>query len=99
MFIAYEDADGQSKSSCGPCNLGGTGGWGCPATGGPGPLDGSTVTSCLSQCDVFCMGPPDCPPTVAPPPPLPPPSPGIVTVESEPRKLPAAMLKAPLPIA
>lgn len=95
MFIAYEDEKGQSKSSCGPCALQGSGGWGCPATGDQGPEAGSKVKSCLSQCAVICPGPPDCPPTVAPPPLPPPPAPGVVKVSS-----PAdEMLSAPAAIA
>jgi len=82
MFIAYEDEAGEKHSSCGPCKLQGSGGWGCPAAGQAGPAQGSKVVSCLSQCDVLCSGPPACPPTVAPPPPPPPPSPGVVRVSS-----------------
>jgi len=93
MYIAYEKEDGFAKSTCGPCAVDGTGGWGCPPVGGAGPEDGSKVTYCMSQCDVICMGPPDCPPTVAPPPPPPPPAPGVVTVASDPNE----MLKAPAP--
>lgn len=77
MFIAYEDQKGERRSSCGPCQLQGSGGWGCPPVDGEGPVDGSRVLSCLSQCDVLCAGPPACPPTVAPPLPPPPPSPGV----------------------
>merc|ERR1719183_170937 len=94
MFIAYE-LKGESKGSCAPCQLQGTGGWGCPPVGGPGPEQGSTVKSCLSQCDVLCAGPPACPPTVAPPPPPPPPAPGIVGVTAP----EGEMLSAPAPIA
>jgi len=93
MYIQYTKEDGSSKSTCGPCAVDGTGGWGCPPVGGAGPEDGSKVGYCMSQCDVICMGPPDCPPTVAPPPPPPPPSPGVVTVASDPNE----MLKAPAP--
>jgi len=82
MFVAYEDQAGKKLSSCGPCQLQGSGGWGCPAVGNAGPIQGSTVSSCLSQCDTLCAGPPACPPTVAPPPPPPPPSPGVVRVSS-----------------
>merc|ERR1719247_3070778 len=95
MFIAYTDSNGEKKGSCGPCEVRGSGGWGCPSVGGPGPVAGSTVNSCLSQCDVLCAGPPACPPTVAPPPPPPPPSPGVpdgALPENE-------MLSAPAPIA
>lgn len=95
MFIAYEDSAGEQKSSCGPCQVDGTGTWGCPAKGQQGPVDGSKVVSCLSQCDVLCAGPPACPPTVAPPPPPPPPSPGIVKVASPEDQ----MLSAPAPFA
>merc|ERR1719261_1120341 len=95
MFIAYKDKDGEDKASCGPCQLQGSGGWGCPSVGGTGPVDGSTVVSCLSQCDVLCAGPPACPPTVAPPPPPPPPAPGIQGVSSP----EDVMLSAPAPIA
>lgn len=93
MYLQYEKEDGSAKSTCGPCAVDGTGGWGCPPIGGAGPEDGSKVSYCMSQCDVICMGPPDCPPTVAPPPPPPPPAPGVVRVSS-----PAdEMLKAPAP--
>jgi len=93
MYIQYAKDDGEGKSTCGPCTVDGTGGWGCPPVDGPGPEDGSKVTFCSSQCDVICSGPPDCPPTVAPPPPPPPPAPGVVTVGSDPNK----MLLAPAP--
>merc|ERR1719324_557246 len=93
MYLQYTKEDGSAKSTCGPCAVDGTGGWGCPPIGGAGPEDGSKVTYCMSQCDVICMGPPDCPPTVAPPPPPPPPAPGVVTVASDPNE----MLKAPAP--
>lgn len=87
MFHSYVTADGKNKSICGPCTLPGIGGWGCTAVGDKGPEPDSKVTFCLSQCDVICMGPPDCPPTIAPPPPPPPPSPGIVVTESDPKKM------------
>jgi len=94
MFISYKDKDGQPRASCGPCELSGTGGWGCPPNGGQGPVDGSTVTSCLSQCDVICAGPPACPPTVAPPPPPPlQQSPGLPDTSSPADK----MVTAPVP--
>jgi hypothetical protein len=93
MFVAYEDKSGVKHSSCGPCQLQGSGGWGCPAVGEAGPVQDSKVVSCLSQCDVLCTGPPGCPPTVAPPPPPPPPSPGIVASSSPEHK----MLSAPAP--
>jgi len=93
MFIAFENEKGESQSSCGPCEVQGTGGWGCPTTGGPGPLSGTTVKSCLSQCDVLCTGPPACPPTVVPPPPPPPPSPGAVKVSAKEDE----MVSAPAP--
>lgn len=76
MFMAYE-VNGETKTSCAPCEVAGTGTWGCPADGEEGPVAGSKVKNCLSQCDVLCTGPPACPPTVAPPPPPPPPAPGI----------------------
>jgi len=82
MFIAYEDKNGEVGSSCGPSQLAGSGGWGCPAVGGPGPVAGSKVKSCLNSGAVLCPGPPACPPTVAPPPPPPPPSPGIIKTQS-----------------
>lgn len=94
MWVSYELEDGTHKSTCGPCEIEGTGGWGCPAVGGAGPEDGSKVTFCESQCDVICWGPPDCPPTVAPPPPPPPPSPGVVQTETDPKN----MLQAPVPM-
>jgi len=94
MFIAYTDSENRPRASCGPCELAGSGGWGCPPNGGPGPADGSKVTSCLSQCDVLCAGPPACPPTVAPPPPPPPQqSPGLPDTSSPEQK----MLTAPVP--
>lgn len=95
MFIAYEDKHGESKASCGPCKLQGSGGWGCLATGEAAHEEGSKVTGCLSQCDVLCAGPPACPPTVAPPPPPPPPSPGLAKVSSPGNK----MVSAPAPFA
>lgn len=94
MFITYKDDKGTDKSSCGPCALDGAGGWGCPAVGGPGPTPGSKVTSCVSQCDVICPGPPACPPTVAPPPPPPPPSPGLPRTRLDDDK---EMVSAPAP--
>eukprot|EP00747_Dinoflagellata_sp_TGD_P167765 gnl/TRDRNA2_/TRDRNA2_192821_c0_seq1.p1 gnl/TRDRNA2_/TRDRNA2_192821_c0~~gnl/TRDRNA2_/TRDRNA2_192821_c0_seq1.p1 ORF type:complete len:433 (-),score=73.08 gnl/TRDRNA2_/TRDRNA2_192821_c0_seq1:52-1350(-) len=94
MFIAYNEKDGQPKSSCAPCYVDGTGGFSCPEVGGAGPTDGSKVTFCNSQCDSPCPGPPLCPPTVAPPPPPPPPSPGVVQVSSPKDK----MLVAPMPV-
>lgn len=94
MFISYDDADGNPRASCGPCALAGSGGWGCPKNGAPGPAAGSKVTSCLSQCDVLCAGPPACPPTVAPPPPPPlQQSPGLPDTDSPADK----MLTAPVP--
>jgi hypothetical protein len=95
MWMAYETTDGKKKSTCGPCFVSGTGGFGCPAAGGPGPEDGSTVDTCLDQCMVICAGPPDCPPTVAPPPPPPPPSPGVVQTYVPPDE----MVIAPAPYA
>jgi len=94
MFISYRDHEDNPRASCGPCELSGSGGWGCPAVGGQGPADGSKVTSCLSQCDVLCAGPPACPPTVAPPPPPPPQqSPGLPD-NASPEDV---MLTAPVP--
>jgi len=94
MFIEYDDPDGKPKASCAPCELSGSGGWGCPTTGEAGPVAGSTVTGCISQCDVLCAGPPACPPTVAPPPPPPlQQSPGLPDGSSPPDK----MLTAPQP--
>jgi len=95
MFHSYVLPNGMNKSTCGPCTLPGVGGWSCSAVGSTGPEAGSKVTFCLSQCDVICMGPPDCPPTVAPPPPPPPPSPGVVNTASDWKK----MLTAPVPYA
>lgn len=61
MFVAYDDANGESKASCGPCQLAGTGSWGCPALGEKGPDDGSKVTFCSSQCEeLVCPGSPGC---------------------------------------
>lgn len=92
MFMSYE-VSGGTKSSCAPCELVGTGSWGCPAVGQPGPDADSKVQSCLSQCDVLCAGPPACPPTVAPPPPPPPPSPGVNKVHAAEDE----MVSAPFP--
>lgn len=94
MYIAYEDSAGEPRASCAPCELSGSGGWGCPVVGEAGPAAGSKVSSCLSQCDVLCAGPPACPPTVAPPPPPPPQqSPGLPDTSS-----PAdTMVTAPVP--
>lgn len=94
MFIAYKDGKGKRKSTCGPCYVSGTGGWGCPQVGGPGPEPDSKVYHCLSQCDVLCHGPPHCPPTAAPPPLPPPPSPGIVETAADPSEI----MLAPRPI-
>merc|ERR1719281_1984060 len=91
--MAYENSEGVKKSTCGPCFVSGTGGFGCPAAGGPGPESGSTLTACVDQCAVICPGPPGCPPTAAPPPP--PPSPGVVQTSAD----PDAMLIAPAPVA
>lgn len=94
MFISYLDKDDKPRASCAPCQLSGSGGWGCPKTGGPGPVGGSKVTSCISQCDVLCAGPPACPPTIAPPPPPPlQQSPGLPDGSSPEDK----MLTAPVP--
>jgi len=93
MYTSFKDKKGELKGSCGPCQVAGSGGWGCPATDAPGPEEGSKVIGCLSQCDVLCSGPPACPPTVAPPPPPPPPSPGIVKVAADANE----MLSAPAP--
>merc|ERR1719198_1095364 len=95
--MQYEDKDGQQRSSCGPCSVSGTGGWDCPAVGSAGPVEGSTLTTCLSQCDVICPGPPDCAPTVAPPPPPLPPSPGIVQVAAPPDAMLSALVFVPMP--
>ena len=40
----YKTKDGVQKSTCGPCFVSGTGGFGCPPAGGPGPEGDSTVT-------------------------------------------------------
>lgn len=95
MFTAYKDKDDKERGACGPCQLSGSGGWGCPLEGAPGPEDGSKVISCMSQCDTLCAGPPNCPPTMAPPPPPPPPSPGI----SDTAAASDVMLSAPAPFA
>jgi len=96
MYLAFEDEKGEQKGTCGPCALTGSGNWGCPSHGDPGPEAGTKIISCMSQCDVLCAGPPACPPTVAPPPPPPPPSPGIVKVSlDDPQK----MISAPAPFA
>merc|ERR1719487_3006259 len=94
MYITYQEKDGTDKSSCAPCYLDGTGGWGCPVVGGDGPTGGSKVTSCVSMCDALCAGPPACPPTLQPPPPPPPASPGIMRTSSPKDK----MLLAPIPV-
>jgi len=51
MFIAYKDQTGTQKSSCAPCELAGAGNINCPAVGGKGPEDNSTVSLCNSQCE------------------------------------------------
>lgn len=85
MFVAYQDSTGQNGARCGPCELPGTGTWTCPKPGAEGPEDGSTVTRCVSQCDMPCTkGPPECAPTLAPPPLPAPPSPGISKVAAPP---------------
>lgn len=81
MYVAFTDKFGESKTRCGPCELPGSGSWGCPAPGELGPEDDSKVTFCNSQCDLPCPGPPDCPPTVAPPA-VPPPGPGVVKTDA-----------------
>jgi hypothetical protein len=94
MFISYKDSNDEPRASCAPCELSGSGGWGCPPVGGDGPAAGSKVTFCISQCDVLCAGPPACPPTVAPPPPPPPQqSPGLPDTASPADK----MVTAPVP--
>mmetsp|Transcript_2529 Transcript_2529/g.7476 ORF Transcript_2529/g.7476 Transcript_2529/m.7476 type:complete len:379 (-) Transcript_2529:101-1237(-) len=90
MFLVSKDKTGQLKSQCGPCELPGTGSWGCPAEGDKG-LDDQTVVRCKSQCDKPCSGPPDCAPTAFPPPVLPA-NPGIPRVASPKEE----MLSAPL---
>jgi len=80
MFLQYEDTEGNSRGSCGPCELTGSGSWGCPPAGSAGPEEGSRVTSCRSQCDITEAD--DLPLT----------SPGIAQVRSPPDK----MLSAPL---
>merc|ERR1719401_2912356 len=85
MFVSFTDKAGGDHGSCGPCELQGTGGWGCPANGAD--FNGGKVTGCVSQCDVLCAGPPACPPTVAPPPPLPPPTPGIAKVTADEKEM------------
>lgn len=95
MHMTYTMEDGSSKATCAPCFVTGTGGWGCPASGSDGPEKGSKVSGCLSQCDVICMGPPDCAPTLAPPPLPPPPSPGVVRTVGD----KDSMESAPFPFA
>jgi len=56
MFLMTEDHNGNQKSTCTPCELPGTGTWGCPAIS----EDGWKVTECDSQCNVECTGP-SCP--------------------------------------
>eukprot|EP00440_Ansanella_granifera_P042290 gb/GFBE01045850.1/.p1 GENE.gb/GFBE01045850.1/~~gb/GFBE01045850.1/.p1 ORF type:complete len:346 (+),score=58.38 gb/GFBE01045850.1/:1-1038(+) len=51
MFITYKDEHGAMKSSCAPCDLKGVGKIDCPAVGGKGPEDNSTVALCASQCE------------------------------------------------
>merc|ERR1719160_1402001 len=86
MFIAYKVGN-KKKTVCGPCYVSGTGGWGCPKKGGPGPEPDSTVYHCKSKCSKRCHGPPHCPPTVAPPPDPPPPSPGIISTAADPAEI------------
>lgn len=98
MFVTYKDSEGRDHGSCGPCRLDGSGSWGCPSIGEKGPEDGSKVTSCVSQCELPCVGEPDCPETKTPtfmmtlPPTLPlPQTPGVGTGYSPPHR----MLSAP----
>jgi len=60
MFIEYKDSRGDSRGQCGPCELTGSGSWGCPAAGSQGPEEGSTVLSCQSMCNDPCAGKPSC---------------------------------------
>lgn len=96
MHLKYKQADGTIKTSCAPCFVSGTGGWGCPANGEAGPWEGSTVAGCVSQCDSICPGPPNCPPTIVPPPPLPNPAPGVAKTALKDQK---ELLIAPAPFA
>eukprot|EP00971_Amphidinium_carterae_P261791 5193211-Amphidinium_carterae.1 len=63
MFLAMEDGSGTEKTACAPCELPGTGTWGCPTTS----EDGWTVTECDSQCNLPCEGPSCAPSAVTSP--------------------------------
>lgn len=96
MFMEYEDQHGNKRSSCGACEISGTGMWGCPAVGSDGPLQNSTTTFCQSQCEQACIGP-HCAPTVAPPPPSLPPSPGAVQTSADSQAMLSAPVFRPMP--
>ncbi|CAD7960205.1 unnamed protein product [Amoebophrya sp. A120] len=50
MWIQY-DLNGQTESTCGPCEVGGVGTVSCYGAGNPGPEAGSKVLDCVSKCD------------------------------------------------
>merc|ERR1740129_813465 len=60
LFVTYEDSEGKPQGACGPCEVTGSGMWGCPMVGAEGPVNGSKVLSCQSQCDDPCGGAPGC---------------------------------------
>lgn len=88
MFLTYTDKSGIAKGSCGPCELEGSGTWGCPLAGAEGPEDGSVVTSCRSQCLGHGSRAEDGEP----------PSPGVAKTRSPPGKMIAAPEGPPPPM-
>lgn len=85
MFISFAAKDGSSKGSCSPCSMAGVGMWGCPAKGATGPEANSSVTGCISQCELEELPNGKAIPTAAPT------SPGAIRVSA-----PAnAMMSAP----
>jgi len=92
MFITYKDQSGATKSSCAPCELAGIGNIDCPAMGGKGPEDNSTVAACASQCEAPR---PDSGVTLAPAVA----NPGLSRVASSPEEMVSAPVSPPLPPA
>ncbi|CAE7682779.1 unnamed protein product, partial [Symbiodinium pilosum] len=86
------DQHGASKSSCAPCELAGVGNIDCPAMGGKGPEENSTVAACASQCEAPR---PDAgvtlPPAVT--------NPGLSRVASNAEEMVSAPVSPPLPPA
>ncbi|CAE7692133.1 unnamed protein product [Symbiodinium sp. CCMP2456] len=88
----HTDQSGATKSSCAPCELAGIGNIDCPAMGGKGPEDNSTVAACASQCDAPR---PDAGVTLAPAVA----NPGLSRVASSPEEMVSAPVSPPLPPA